>query len=176
MCLLGQNHATGATDGAPIVNSLPHASRCCSAVGFVDSGYRTDNPHSWKTPWSSLVCSGLTGFVPSRELCLHVACSACRADSAASEMTLCWVAVRNWGVPAYQGLFHTYPISAFNPKPYHTMGTTTHKAEHNRIGQVAKSPLPAVGFLQCTYGSNPHPNFSNWEENSKLHLWLKIHF
>ena len=99
MCLLGQNHATGATDGAPIVNSLPHASSCCSAVGFVDSGYRTDNPHSWKTPWSSLVCSGLTGFVPSRELCLHVACSACRADSAASEMTLCWVAVRNWGVP-----------------------------------------------------------------------------
>ena len=55
------------------------------------------------------------------------------------------------------------------------MGTTIHKVEHNRIGRVANSQHPAAGFRQCTYGSDPHPDFSNWEENSKLHLWLKIH-
>ena len=44
------------------------------------------------------------------------------------------------------------------------------------LAKLQRPKRPAVGFLQCTYGSNPHPDFSNWEENSKLHLWLKIHF
>ena len=37
------------------------------------------------------------------------------------------------------------------------------------LAELQRAQCPAAGFPQCTYGSDTHPNFSNWEENSKLH-------